>query len=209
MRQPIIVSFTGATDKHDWVGIFKEGTQPSTARAPKYHVATKGSGTVQVVPPSPGKYFIAMFCCGKFTEIGKRLHVDVDDGTSQSDNNFGYVTPQVTQLATSQTGHVTFQLSVILDKKRAKNLYTIFGENDKPMTIPPAYQIPPPFGAHLGGVNSMFEQYKPEVKYDSWLTIGITGGDFKKWTETQGLNITDGAIFYMDPLEGPNGTKPE
>ena len=38
-------------------------------------------------------------------------------------------------------------------------------------------QIPPPFGAHRGGVNPAFFAIPPSPEFDSWLTVGITDGD--------------------------------
>ena len=57
----------------------------------------------------------------------------------------------------------------------------------------------------------------PDAEFDSWLTIGITDGsntnaissigvDFSSWMETNGISITDGAIFYMAPDDGPSGS---
>ena len=58
--------------------------------------------------------------------------------------------------------------------------------------------------------------FKPETQYDSWLTVGSEDGsavgpsaplgglttagiDFDSWTEKQGLEANDGAIFFLDP----------
>ena len=32
------------------------------------------------------------------------------------------------------------------------------------------------------------------------------GVDFASWTESSGIEISNGAIFYMDPSGGPEGT---
>merc|ERR1712023_528309 len=47
------------------------------------------------------------------------------------------------------------------------------------------------------------------MKYDSWLTVGITTGDggslstigidFSKWDATNGITNSDCAVFWMDP----------
>jgi len=50
----------------------------------------------------------------------------------------------------------------------------------------------------------------PETNYDSWLTIGITNGDptnlisavgidFNSWSESNAMDIDNGAVFVMDP----------
>merc|ERR1711871_1080933 len=121
--------------------------------------------------------------------------------------------PVVTQKSSSMdTSHTTYVLGVRLGAQ-AKNVYTIFGENTNPLVVPPAFHLPPPLGASVGGVDPMFFQFKPASQFDSWLTIGITQGDsgsmgtigfqFKKWTDKQGLTVTDGAIFWMNPDSGP------
>ena len=85
------------------------------------------------------------------------------------------------------------------------------------MKIPPAYQVPSPFGATVGGVNPLFFSMKPEAQYDSWLTVGKTTGDSKselsiigidakKWTAQAGLNVINGAVFWMNPQKGPTGS---
>merc|ERR1711918_2655 len=50
--------------------------------------------------------------------------------------------------------------------------------------------------------------------YDGWLTVGITEGDaagalgsvgleWDAWTVDAGLDSTNGAVFFMDPDQGP------
>ena len=63
------------------------------------------------------------------------------------------------------------------------------------------------------GTNAQFAQFKPESKFDSWLTLGVTTGSgtaigsvgipWKQWTGTSGFSTTNGAIFYMNPNHGP------
>ena len=110
----------------------------------------------------------------------------------------------------------TIRLTLALDSTQS-NVYTIFGEADGTMSIPPAYQEPAPFGANIGGVNPAFFADSPGAEFDSWLTVGITTGDsggavssigidFDSWTETQGISASDGAVFWMDPDGGPAGS---
>ena len=54
----------------------------------------------------------------------------------------------------------------------------------------------------------------PDSQYDSYLTIGIDGPaqtpgalssiglDFDAWTETEGIDTNNGAVFFMDPEHG-------
>ena len=63
-------------------------------------------------------------------------------------------------------------------------------------------------GASVGGVNPLFIGIKPESKYDSWITVGITDGDpkrnlgsiglnMKKWNENSPLFVNNGAVFWL------------
>ena len=48
---------------------------------------------------------------------------------------------------------------------------------------------------------------------DSWLTVGVTDGkqntissvgiDFSQWTETQGIDVVQGSVFWLDVNSGP------
>ena len=84
------------------------------------------------------------------------------------------------------------------------------------MTVPPAYQVPAPFGTNVGGANPSFWDFSPTAQYDSWLTVGETAGNVAQgvssigvkwdtWTEDLGLTIDDGAVFWMAPDDAPLG----
>jgi hypothetical protein len=117
--------------------------------------------------------------------------------------------------ASVDKAHATYTLAIRL-KAAAKNVYTIFGDRNTPMILPPAFQMKSPFGANVGGVDPMFYQFKPASEFDSWITIGITQSDsgkmgtigikFDGWTEKTGITVTNGAVFYMDPNAGPSKT---
>ena len=83
--------------------------------------------------------------------------------------------------------------------------------------MPPSYQADAPFGANIGGVAAAFVVAVPTTAFDSWLTVGITGGDgggalssigldFNKWTGDTGLSADNAAVFWMSPDDGPTGT---
>jgi hypothetical protein len=114
-------------------------------------------------------------------------------------------------------GYTTYRLSLRLQGD-AKNVYTIYGDttdtNNHPMSFPPAYQVPAPFGANIGGVADQLVAVHADAKYDSWLTVGLTSGngggaissidiDYAGWDENGGLTVGDGAIFWMSPDNGP------
>ena len=98
----------------------------------------------------------------------------------------------------------------------AETVYSVFGTADSHMSIPPAFQVATPFGANLGGANPAFFAFSPDAEFDSWLTAGITGGDtngalssigieFAAWTESDGLEVADGAVFWMSPPDSLAG----
>jgi hypothetical protein len=134
------------------------------------------------------------------------------------------VCPRITEITHCSrggiNGYTTYQLSLIINKSRGiKNIYALFGDSqDIPvdgttMSIPPAYQAPSGiFNSNFGGINPQLINLNMLSEYDSWLTIGITDGDtnnqlssigidFSSWTTDNGLEVTNGAIFVLDPRE--------
>ena len=110
-------------------------------------------------------------------------------------------------------GYTTYRLSLVL-KSTSRNVYTIYGRGDSPLSFPPAAQVAPPFGANLCGANPAFFTAEPTAQYDSWLTVGQTNGedttainsiglDFVGWTEAAPLQTTNGAVFWMSPENAP------
>ena len=141
-----------------------------------------------------------------------------------------YVRAAKIQVATSCDssacgGTTTWRLQVIL-QTGARNVYALFGQDDHALDLPPAYQVPKPFGVDIGGVNhQMLELYtstEHSLLHDSWVTIGETEGtigqiatigiDWDCWQfqtvptcdDSGGrIHITDGAVFWMNPDAGP------
>lgn len=99
------------------------------------------------------------------------------------------------------------------------NIYAIFGDTRVSMSVPPAWQMPAPFGTNVGGTDPAFWSIPGAAasQFDSWLTIGVVDGnnhnaisaigvDWETWgpDADQTLTITDGAVFWMDPDSGPS-----
>ena len=120
-------------------------------------------------------------------------------------------------------GFTTYRLHVNIPASAA-NVYVIAGTPDSPLHMPAAYQCALPFGKHLGGVSPlMFAVANSDAygfaEFDSWLTIGPDDGSYEfssspgvndllaGWSETQELEIPDGAVFWMptdvDRAPGP------
>ena len=122
--------------------------------------------------------------------------------------------------ASYDAAHTTYKLSAEL-KAAAANVYTIFGKTTGSMLWPPAYQCATPFGGNTGGTNVAFWAVANNAalgfaQYDSWMSVGLDDGDpggalssigidFDSWTETTGLEVTDGAVFWMSPGDAPGG----
>ena len=99
------------------------------------------------------------------------------------------------------------------DESKAQ-IYTLYGNGDDAMIVPPGFQEPAPFGADLGGVSPAFYAFMPGAEVDSWLTVSHAEGntdpslssigiDWTVWTDIEGLTIGDGAIFFMEPSAAP------
>lgn len=77
---PIEVTFSGATDPQDWVGMYKNGHIPGSesSHSWSYHGSASGSGTVTVTPGVAGDYFIVLMCCDGYTEMSTRIALTVE-----------------------------------------------------------------------------------------------------------------------------------
>lgn len=110
--------------------------------------------------------------------------------------------------------YTTYRLYVELSDSSA-SAYALFGSKSGHLWIPPAYQDKT-FGQNMGGVdpNVIKVSAAKNAQWDSWLTVGIVDGDaagllgavglgsaFKAWSETQGIDSTDGSVFWMNPTK--------
>merc|ERR1712166_553191 len=139
-----------------------------------------------------------------------------------SGSGYKYVVPFLTKVTTAvQTGTIqpldTYRFGVTL-KDEAVNLYTILGTSKGAMQIPAAWQRKT-FGKNFGGVNQDIVSIFSDAGYDSWLTVGITGGDslnelasaglkdsLKAWSPAsggfgKGITNKDCGIFWMNPAK--------
>lgn len=158
--------------------------------------------------------------------------VSADINIAASRQQGDYLVASADQVSTSCEstaacgGMITWTLKVTL-AGGARNVYAIFGQEDHALELPPAYQVPKPLGVDIGGIQLAILEidsgvHRPE--FDSWVTIGETQGavgqistigiDWDCWQiddqpdcDDDGgrIYITDGAVFWMDPNQGPNG----
>lgn len=139
-------------------------------------------------------------------------------------DQYTYICPKITEITTCSeggiSGYTTYRVSIRLQgSKMIKNVYAIYGDELSAMIIPPAMNMGSIFGSNVGGVSPEIIAINPDSRYDSWLTIGETGGDtnhnmntigipFGEWDEKNGLIVMDGAIFAMNPdLEMDTGVE--
>lgn len=135
--------------------------------------------------------------------------------TQQELHNVKLLEPVVTVAGTAQQGYITYALGLrALPGADVGTIYTIYGDSHTQMTMPPAFQADAPFGCDIGGVDPAFFTYSSAAASDSWLSVGVTGGnsngaiasigiDFNSWSETKPMVVSDGAVFWMDPLNAP------
>ena len=45
-----------------------------------------------------------------------------------------------------------------------------------------------------------FHKLKPDAEYDSWLTVGITGGDHKNAIAKIGARLEPGGVAYLNSI---------
>ena len=120
-------------------------------------------------------------------------------------------------MSASNSGMATYQIGVKL-KGGAATVYTIIGSSKGALTIPAAWQKKT-FGKNLGGVNKDIVKIFKDAGYDSWLTVGITGGDgsnelgsaglkdaLKVWSPAaggfgKGFTNKDCGVFWMNPAK--------
>lgn len=131
-------------------------------------------------------------------------------------DGFTNVCPRLTEITTCNEGgpqgFTTYQLSLTVFGNNVQNIFAVYGDTqlNSAMSLPPAYQSSINQGQNIGGVSDYMKEMFPLSRYDSWLTIGITDGDpnnlisaigvdFKDWTENTGIEITNGAVFLVDP----------
>ena len=86
-----------------------------------------------------------------------------------------YVVVSVQDATSPYAGLQTLQLSIDLGSLQ-ENLYIVFGSEEAPMTLPPAFQAGAAFGVDIGGVDPTYFSVSLEAELDSWLTIGATDG---------------------------------
>ena len=120
-------------------------------------------------------------------------------------------------MSASNSGMTTYQIGIKL-KGGAANAYTIIGTSKGPMIIPAAWQKKT-FGKNFGGVSKDIVKIFKDAGYDSWLTVGITGGDssnelgsaglkdsLKAWSPAsggfgKGFTNKDCGVFWMTPAK--------
>ena len=135
--------------------------------------------------------------------------------------NYKFVCPDMKEINSKDKlrDYTTYEFSLELkDGYENGNIYAMYGDYNNPMILPPAYQIEQHVGVNVGGTNPIINNVVPEGKYDSWLTIGVhnseilgkissIGVDFDDWNDENGITVTNGAVFLLDPTIKLSKTK--
>eukprot|EP01051_Picozoa_sp_SAG22_P016661 SAG22_NODE_2396_length_2619_cov_1.800794_2_plen_496_part_00 len=92
----------------------------------------------------------------------------------------------------------------------AANVAAIFGTEQSPLVLPPAWQYQGFGGRQVGGTAPELWVLQPQAEYDSWLTIGAGDGSaapdldlsgriwnqLSHWNATHGLQVTAGGVSW-------------
>lgn len=97
---------------------------------------------------------------------------------ARTQTTYEFLTPSIAVIAGPNheavgiDGYTTFKLIIHLQNDAA-NVYALYGDEEAPAMLPPAYQVTAPgFGADIGGTHSTFWSMLPESQWDSYLTLG-------------------------------------
>jgi hypothetical protein len=116
----------------------------------------------------------------------------------------------------------TYQLFISGESTIFSNVYVMYGSSEGDLFVPGAYTVQTPFGVNVGGVASEILAAQPNREApDSWLTVGrlndqqIAAGtissigiDWANWGLHGQLKTDNGAVFWMDPDQGPKFGNP-
>eukprot|EP01047_Picozoa_sp_COSAG01_P063673 COSAG01_NODE_8292_length_2840_cov_63.439605_1_plen_569_part_10 len=132
----------------------------------------------------------------------------------------GYVAQTGTYTDDNQVGYNTYRLYIRLNvSSNAQGVYAIYGDDVSPLDLPGARQDPT-FNVDIGGMDAVHTTVFPQTAYDSWLTVGIDGGNnngalsssgiiFDTWSEDRRLQVNDingGSVFWMNVADCPTRT---
>ena len=65
-------------------------------------------------------------------------------------------------------------MSVAFEANHVDDVYALYGDGENHLIIPPAFQVPTPFGTSVGPQNPAFFAVQPDCEFDSFLTIVST-----------------------------------
>jgi hypothetical protein len=126
------------------------------------------------------------------------------------------IVPITTAMDCGIDGFSTFQLSLShAAGSDSHSVYAVFGDHIDHALLPPAFHVPTPLGADIGGVSPVLAAYSPDSAFDSYLTLGLTTGDphvtlsalgipWHEWSPRSPVSITNGAVYCVDPVEAPS-----
>ena len=60
------------------------------------------------------------------------------------------------QMGSSKEGYTTYLLSLDVDSSQISNIFAVFGDEQSPISLPPAFQMDDPWGSNVGPVRRTF-----------------------------------------------------
>ena len=98
--EDISISFEGATNSLDWIGMYAEGDEGWNFHAQSHYLhAAEGTGTVTLTPTAAGTYYAVLLCCNGILEISPRVTVTVLDPVGTAAREAGRGVIQITDAA--------------------------------------------------------------------------------------------------------------
>ena len=98
--EDISISFEGATNSLDWIGMYAEGDEGWNFHAQSHYLhAAEGTGTVTLTPTAAGTYYAVLLCCDGILEISPRVTVTVLDPVGTAAREAGRGVIQITDAA--------------------------------------------------------------------------------------------------------------
>ena len=188
-------------------------------------VVVSGTASVTFSPPADGAYTIrAAYASGYgAVSIAQELSVAPQPQQRVWRDTLDAIVDEYASDNAGPDGMTTFHLKVDLKEDAdALSVYKIYGSSTSPMSLPAAYQVPvATFGTNIGGKSPAFwavaysDSTGGYAEFDSFLTVGITGGDssgalvsegidWDAWTVSSGLTASAGSVYWNNPDDSVN-----
>jgi hypothetical protein len=197
-----------------WVGV------KAPVGACRRQFACRGAGSIWNAVGASGvamMKWLALLGCASTSVVGQTPQQRVWAETLDA------VVEEYSSTNVGPAGMTTYRLSIDLKENvGAASVYKIYGSATSPMSFPVAYHLAGTFGSDIGGTDPAFWSFASSdqsgyAEFDSFLTIGITGGDptgilldeqidWDAWTESSGLSTSVGSVSWVTAVDSLSQT---